>query len=134
MEENLKKQLIEEAVNMRQKAYCPYSDYQVGAAILTKSGKIYSGCNIENASYPATICAERTAAVKAVSEGEKEFLAIAIAVSGKNTGYPCGVCRQFLNEFADPNMEIYLINRDHEVIEDKFEELFPHGFSGKDMN
>ncbi len=134
MDENLKKALIGTAVEMREKAYCPYSNYQVGAAILTKSGKIYGGCNIENASYPATICAERTAAVKAVSEGEKEFAAVAVAVSGTATGYPCGVCRQFLNEFASANMEVYLINKEGAVVEENFDCLFPHGFKGKDMD
>ncbi len=134
MQDNLKNRLIEEALKMREKAYCPYSDYQVGAAILAKSNKIYSGCNIENASYPATICAERTAAVKAVSEGEKEFLAVAVAVSGKNMGYPCGICRQFLNEFAGRGMMVYLINKDHEIVEEKFDNLFPHGFNRKDMD
>lgn len=128
-----KKELIDLAVEMREKAYCPYSKYQVGAAILTANDKLYGGCNIENAAYPATICAERTAAVKAVSEGEKEFTAIAIAVSGEPAGYPCGVCRQFLNEFVTDDMPVYMINRSGEVTEDTFKSLFPHGFKGEDM-
>lgn len=134
MDEQLKCALIDTAVEMRGQAYCPYSNYQVGAAILTKSGKIYGGCNIENASYPATICAERTAAVKAVSEGEKDFVALAVAVSGSATGYPCGVCRQFLNEFAFGDMDVFLINKEGNVVEESFGHLFPHGFKGKDMD
>ncbi len=126
--------LIETAVNMRDAAYCPYSNYQVGAAILTASGAIYGGCNIENASYPATICAERTAAVKAVSDGQKDFRAVAIAVSGKTPGYPCGVCRQFMNEFVENDMEVILINKDGEITEETFSAIFPHGFKGEDMN
>ncbi len=80
-------------------AYCPYSKYRVGAALLTEDGRVYTGCNVENASYGATICAERTAAVKAVSEGSVRFKAIAIVSSSGDKTFPCGVCRQFLSEF-----------------------------------
>ena len=95
--------LINQAIAAQKKAYCPYSHYQVGAALLTKSGKIYTGCNVENASYGLTICAERTAIFKAVSEGEKEIEAIVVAT--KDGGMPCGACRQVLNEF-NPKMTV----------------------------
>lgn len=99
--------LIGEARKVRQKAYAPYSGFLVGAALLGADGKIYTGCNVENASFGAGICAERSAFVRAVSEGEKEFLAIAI-VGGKKEEQtslpcpPCGICRQFMREFCDP--------------------------------
>ncbi len=106
--------LIEKAVEAMKKSYSPYSDFKVGAALLTKSGKVYTGCNIENASYSPTVCAERTAFFKAVSEGEKEFTAIAV-VGGKNGEIasfcpPCGVCRQVMAEFCDKDFMIILYN------------------------
>lgn len=91
-------ELAARASQARQWAYAPYSNYRVGAALLTASGKIYDGVNVENAAYPSTICAERTAVVKAVSEGERDF--VAIAVSSSNGGSPCGACRQVLAEFG----------------------------------
>lgn len=90
--------LVTRATEARRWAYAPYSKYAVGAALLTASGKIYDGVNVENAAYPDTICAERVAAVKAVSEGEREFVAIAVVT--ENAGSPCGSCRQFLAEFG----------------------------------
>jgi cytidine deaminase len=93
-----KHSLIEEAIQARRLAYVPYSKYPVGAALLTASGKVYRGVNIENAAYPATICAERVAVFKAVSEGEKEFTAIAVVT--ENGGTPCGSCRQVIAEFG----------------------------------
>ena len=108
------KSLISAALTAAEKAYAPYSGFFVGAALLTKGGKIYTGCNIENAAYSATVCAERTAIFSAVKEGEREFSAIAI-VGGKNgkiTDFcpPCGVCRQVLSEFCDGDFEIVLWN------------------------
>lgn len=91
-------ELAARAAEVRQWAYAPYSNYRVGAALLTASGKIYDGVNVENAAYPDSLCAERTAVVKAVSEGEREF--VAIAVASANGGTPCGSCRQFLSEFG----------------------------------
>lgn len=91
-------ELAARALEARPWAYAPYSGYRVGAALLTASGKVYDGVNVENAAYPDSICAERVAAVKAVSEGEREFVAIAVATS--NGGMPCGSCRQFLSEFG----------------------------------
>lgn len=91
-------ELIARAVEARQWAYAPYSNYKVGAALLTASGKIYDGVNVENAAYPISICAERTAIVKAVSEGEREIVAVVVATA--NGGTPCGMCRQMLSEFG----------------------------------
>ena len=100
-------ELLNLADKAKQKAYVPYSKFQVGAAILTKEGKVFTGCNVENSSYGAAICAERTAAVKAVSEGYHDFEVIAIASNGsdKETVYPCGICRQFLHEF-NPELKV----------------------------
>lgn len=100
--------LIEEALSARAQAYCPYSNFAVGAALLTGSGKIYHGCNVENASYSVANCAERTAIFKAVSEGEKDFVAIAVVGGQKDVTpvdyvYPCGVCRQVMAEFGNPD-------------------------------
>ena len=108
----LDKELLELAIEARKKSYSPYSNFRVGAALLTKSGKVYGGCNIENAAYTPTNCAERTAIFKAVSEGEREFSAIAI-VGGKGEEpadfcAPCGVCRQVLAEFCDLDFRIVL--------------------------
>lgn len=107
------KQLMEQAVEARKKAYAPYSKYMVGACLLAKSGKTYTGCNVENASYTPTNCAERTAFFKAISEGDREFEAIAI-VAGKEgeslsqNCAPCGVCRQVMTEFCSPDFKIIL--------------------------
>ncbi|MBZ0309007.1 MAG: cytidine deaminase, partial [Anaerolineae bacterium] len=98
MTEEQKMALIADAIRASEQAYSPYSHYRVGAALLTTTGKIFLGCNVENASYGAAICAERTAVVKAVSEGERDFTAIAVAT--QNGGSPCGICRQFMFEFS----------------------------------
>ena len=127
--------LIQEAKKAREKSYSPYSHFQVGAALLGKSGKVYHGCNIENAAYSPTNCAERTAFFKAVSEGETEFLKIAIVggMEGKEPEElcaPCGVCRQVMNEFCDRKaFEIILMDGPDKVKVLTLEELLPHGFS-----
>lgn len=120
--------MIEIAKEASEKAYSPYSNYKVGASLLTKSGKIFTGCNIENASFGATICAERVAIFKAISEGEKEFEMIAIYVNDeKHIPSPCGICRQVMIEFA-PNLKLILSNGyDYEIY--KLEELLPYPFS-----
>lgn len=123
------------AVKATENAYVPYSGYRVGAALLTKSGKIYTGCNIENASYSPTICAERTAIFKAVSEGEREFLKIAVA-GGKNgeiTGEfpPCGVCRQVMAEFCRPDFNILVVNGENSFTEYTFSDILPFSFNPK---
>ena len=127
-------ELIELACKGREQAYTPYSGFRVGAALLTKSGTVYLGCNIENASYGPTNCAERTAFFKAVSEGEREFEAIAI-VGGPGEGRtgemcaPCGVCRQVMMEFCDPKtFRIILENGGGKVRTFLLEELLPLGF------
>ncbi|MBI4670953.1 MAG: cytidine deaminase [Chloroflexi bacterium] len=98
--------LLELAAQARELAYAPYSNYQVGAAVVGKSGKIYTGCNIENASYGLTVCAERNAIFKGVTEGEKEFVALAVVTT--NVGSPCGACRQVASEFMQPNTPVIL--------------------------
>ncbi|MGI5997075.1 MAG: cytidine deaminase [Lutispora sp.] len=119
--------LIEKAKEVRERAYVKYSNFKVGAALLCKSGRIYTGCNIENASYGATICAERVAYTKAISEGEKEFEAIAIVSSGDGIAYPCGICRQFMSEFG---MDLKLIFTDgHKIETYRLHELLPHAFT-----
>jgi len=107
-------ELVKEAIKAREKAYAPYSNWLVGAALLCKDGKIYQGCNIENFAFTATNCAERTAFFKAISEGEYDFEAIAIVGGDRQKGlesycYPCGVCRQVMSEFCDPD-EFKIIN------------------------
>lgn len=117
--------LLELALDARKNAYVPYSGYAVGAALLTEDGKVFAGCNIENAAYGNTLCAERTALVKAVSEGYRKFTKIAIASSG-SAPYPCGACRQSLYEFA-PGLEV-LVTWDGHVERAPLSELLPHGF------
>lgn len=119
-------ELIDFAIKARRKAYAPYSHYKVGAALLGKSGKVYTGCNVENASYGHTICAERTAVVKAVSEGETEFEAIAVVT--KNSGSPCGACRQVLSEFA-PSLIVYIADKDGEFRTTTLKDLLPDSFT-----
>ena len=107
-------------------AYAPFSKFEVGAALLTKEGKVFTGVNVENSSYGGTICAERTACVKAISEGYREFEKIAI-VSSKGEAFPCGICRQFLYEFADDLLVITGEN-ENELVTYKLYELLPEGF------
>ena len=118
--------LINLARKARRKAYVPYSHYKVGAALLGKSGKVYTGCNVENASYGHTVCAERTAVLKAVSEGETEFEAIAVVT--KNGGSPCGACRQVLSEFA-PKLTIYIADKNGEYRTTTMKKLLPDSFT-----
>lgn len=138
LSEEMKKQLVEEALKARAFAYAPYSDFRVGAALLTEKGSVYRGCNIENAAYTPTNCAERTAVFKAVSEGEKSFAALAVC-GGKGRKQPeefctpCGVCRQVLREFVDPeDFLILLCKGDGSWKEITLEELLPMGF-GKEV-
>ena len=100
MNKEMKEKLLKSAVEASKNSHCPYSNFRVGAAVLTKSGKIFKGGNIENVSYGATVCAERVAIWKAVSEGEKEFKAIAVIGPGTSEGYPCAQCRQVMVEFG----------------------------------
>lgn len=124
--------LITEAKKAMQSAYAPYSGYQVGACLLAKNGTIFLGCNVENASYGATICAERTAVSKAVSEGVVEFEKIAIVSSGGGVTAPCGICRQVLWEFM-PNGSIVLEDEQGQILEYILKELLPLAFGGKNL-
>ncbi|MED9902874.1 MAG: cytidine deaminase [Lachnospiraceae bacterium] len=131
--EDFKKQLVRQALLARENAYAAYSGYSVGAALMTAAGKIYAGCNVENASFGATNCAERTAFFKAVSEGERSFAAIAIA-GGKTApsdyAYPCGVCRQVMQEFCDEKFLILVAKSEEDYREYTLKELLPYGFGG----
>ena len=125
-------ELISIADDMRNKAHAPYSGYTVGAALISKDGRIFTGCNVENASYGAAMCAERTAFFKAVSEGATEFSAIAIA-GGRagmpcKSAYPCGICRQVMAEFCGDDFWIYIKNGENTEIY-TLKELLPHAFS-----
>ncbi len=120
-----REQLILAARAARSNAYTPYSNYRVGAAVITADGTLFTGCNVENASYPASICAERVAITKAVSEGHRDFVAIAIAT--ENGGAPCGICRQVMFEFV-PEMRVFLVDEVNVTGDFILRELLPHGF------
>ena len=129
--EEEKKTLIQTSLKARENAYTPYSHYKVGAALKTKSGKIYTGCNIENASYGLTICAERTAMFKAVSEGDRDFETIVIAT--RDGGSPCGACRQVMAEFS-LEMQVILVNQEGGIIgEFSVAELLPEAFTPRNL-
>lgn len=130
--------LCKKAVEMRSVSYAPYSDFTVGSAILTEDGKIFTGCNIENSAFGPSICAERTAISKAVSEGYKDFVAIAIA-GGKRDGEsqycaPCGVCRQVMREFCKPSFKIYLAKSADDYKEYILGDLLPESFGPDNLN
>ncbi len=120
------RELVELATAVRERAYAPYSNYLVGAALRARDGRIFTGCNVENAAYPSTLCAERTALVKAVSEGAREFETIAVVALAKSG--PCGGCLQMLYEFA-PDLHFYMADPDGNVsISVPMKELLPYGF------
>ena len=139
MKTDVIEQLIKEALRARNFSYSPYSHYQVGAALLAKDGSIYTGCNIENAAYSPTNCAERTAFFKAVSEGKSEFCAIAIVGGPADAGitqyaYPCGVCRQVMMEFCNPKtFQIIVAKSVTEYEVRTLEELLPDGFGASNL-
>jgi len=120
-------ELVKIAQETRKNAYAPYSKFKVGAALLTKSGRIYTGVNVENASFGATNCAERTAVFKAVSEGEDEIYAIAVASDSEEFIHPCGICRQVLSEFGKGSMKVICSNKKEEYRVYTLEELLPQG-------
>ncbi|ANU11232.1 hypothetical protein A1A1_03392 [Planococcus antarcticus DSM 14505] len=128
-----KEQLMKQAIAARSNAYVPYSKFPVGAALLTTDGKVYLGCNIENAGYSMTNCAERTAVFKAVSEGDKTFMALAVSADTPGPVSPCGACRQVLAEFCAPDMPVYLTNLKGDVQETTISELLPGAFSTEDL-
>ena len=131
LSEEVRQQLVETATQARQWAYVPYSNYAVGAAVLTGSGKIYDGINIENAAYPTTICAERVAIFKAVSEGERDFSAIAVVTV--NGGTPCGSCRQVMAEFGVDTLVIIADDEGRVVQEMTVAQLLPGAFLPSDL-
>lgn len=126
-------ELCKIAVKAMENSYSPYSNYKVGAALLTKDGKVYTGCNIENASYSSTVCAERTAFFKAVSEGVHDFVKIAVAGGEKGTISgefpPCGICRQVMSEFCGPDFEILAVKENGEFTKYLLSELLPFSFN-----
>ncbi|HSH36318.1 cytidine deaminase [Schnuerera sp.] len=127
-----KKQLIKKALEAQKKAYVPYSKFRVGAALLTEDGEVYTGCNIEIASYSPTLCAERTAIFKAVSEGHRNIKTIAI-VGDSDYTYPCGVCRQVIREFGK-DATIIIANTEEDFKEYKLDELLPYSFGPEDLD
>ncbi|KGM97903.1 cytidine deaminase [Clostridium novyi A str. 4552] len=127
------KELIKTALKYRESAYSPYSNFKVGAAVIMDDGKIYGGCNIENASYGATNCAERTAIFSAVAQGNKNLKAIALVGDLSTYTTPCGICRQVISEFSDENTEIILIKNENDYKVKKIEDLFPGAFTKGDL-
>ena len=128
-----KEQLMKQAIEARSTAYVPYSKFPVGAALQAADGTVYTGCNIENAGYSLTNCAERTAVFKAVSEGNKTFTALAVSADTPGPVSPCGACRQVLAEFCPPDMPVYLTNLKGDVQETTISELLPGAFSTEDL-
>lgn len=130
----MNKELILKAIEAREQAYCPYSNFKVGAAALFEDGEIYIGCNIENASFGATNCAERTAIFNGVSKGNKVLKELALIGDINTFTYPCGICRQVISEFAqDGNMKIYIIKNENEILETTLDEVMPGTFTKKDL-
>lgn len=120
-------ELIEISENAQKYSYSPYSKFRVGAALLCSDGTVFTGCNIENSTFGATNCAERTSVFKAISEGHSDFKAIAITSSGGDLTYPCGICRQVLSEFA-PEIKVILKDSNNKIITYTLDELLPHSF------
>lgn len=139
MTKEQKEALLSAAFLARGRAYAPYSHYAVGAAVLTTEGHIFTGCNIENASYGATVCAERVAIFRAVSEGERRIIGIAVT-GGRDKeepdgfAYPCGICRQVLKEFGDRELTILVARTPKEYETYTLEALLPHGFGGDNLS
>ncbi len=129
-----KEWLLDLAQEARARSYSPYSNYAVGAALLCADGTVYQGCNIENASFGDTVCAERCAMFKAVYDGKREFTAIAVIGSGESPAFPCGICRQVMAEFCEKEFLIITANCDRTAVStDTLAELLPHSFGPKDL-
>jgi cytidine deaminase len=126
-----RERLIERALEMRANAYAPYSQYAVGAALLSESGTIYAGANVENAAYPSSMCAERAAVFAMASAGERHVKAIAVAT--ENGGTPCGACRQVLSEFGSQTLVLVVNGQGEVVYEGRLDELLPHSFGPDDL-
>lgn len=124
-------EVVNEAFKAKEKAYAPYSKFKVGAALLTKSGKVYTGCNIENASYGLSCCAERVAIFKAVSEGETEFDTLVVVGDTDEPISPCGACRQVMSEFGD--FEVILVSKEKKVKKTSVKELLPYSFEKENL-
>ena len=121
--------LVKKAIEARENAYAPYSKFKVGASILTEDGTIYTGCNVENASFGATNCAERTAIFKAVSEGHRKIKAVAVVGSDNEYTYPCGICRQVMVEFAHEDFKIIIVKNVNEYMVKDMNEILPGAFT-----
>ena len=127
------RKLVEKAIEMQNFAYCPYSNFPVGAALLCEDGRVFTGCNVESAAYGSTICAERTALLKAVSEGHRDdWVTMAVAGRGEDFCWPCGSCRQMLYEFA-PGLRIIAVRGDGEFEEALLSDLLPRGFGAANL-
>lgn len=127
-------QLIAEAIKAREKAYVPYSKFGVGAALLTTGGKVYYGCNIENAAYSMCNCAERTALFNAFSEGDRDFQLLAVVADTDRPCSPCGACRQVISELCPKEMKVVLTNLKGNILETTVEELLPGAFTPEDLH
>ena len=121
------RELVERALEMRRFSYAPYSHFRVGAALECEDGSVYTGCNVENAAYGSSLCAERTALVKAVSEGRRRFVRLAVAGDSADYCWPCGACRQMLREFGT-DLEVLAASREGAYVAISLEELLPHSF------
>ncbi|SHI01857.1 cytidine deaminase [Clostridium collagenovorans DSM 3089] len=126
--------LIQKAIEARKNSYSPYSNFKVGAAVLGEDDNIYLGCNVENASYGATNCAERTAIFNAIANGNRKIKAIALIGDTKTYTYPCGICRQVIVEFSDENTDIIIVKNENEYLVKKVEEILPGAFTKKDLD
>lgn len=133
LDELERERMLDLAYEAMERAYTPYSHFRVGACLKGASGKYYLGCNIENAAYGPTVCGERTAVFKAVSEGEKEFTAIVVVSSGKRVGFPCGVCRQVLREFCRDDMIVVCADANRNFTETTLGALLPNSFGPEDL-
>jgi len=132
LDQETKQRLIQKALQVRSRAYAPYSNYQVGAALLTAGGGIYTGANVENAAYPTSMCAERSAVFSAVSDGEREFQAVAVAT--RNGGTPCGSCRQVLAEFG-LDIAVLIVDQQGTIVQETtVSALLPGAFQGEDLD
>lgn len=128
-----KEEWLTEVQEAQKRAYTPYSEFNVGALLITDEDEYIYGANIENASYPATICAERSALSSAYSNGKTKFKALVVITDAKDPASPCGVCRQVMKELCEDDMPVYLTTKDGQVIKRTVDDLLPLGFSGKDM-
>lgn len=128
------RELLDEAGKAMEKAYAPYSRFKVGAALLAKDGRVFMGCNVENASYGAAICAERNAMTSAVNDGCTEIIKVAVVSSGGGYTYPCGICRQFLSEFMDGDAVMIFEDRNEGIKRLAFSEIYPFPFDKESLN